>query len=84
MAFMRASRMPFPDKDSYWAPNFVYGVSMGTSSLVTGVARGVGGVVYEPYKGAKKTGVKGGIKGFFMGLGGLCYRPAKGGFDFVA
>lgn len=29
-AFMRASRLPFPPKDSYWASNVVLGVGMGT------------------------------------------------------
>ena len=52
-AFMRASRLPFPPMESYWASNVVYGVGCGTQSLFTGIARGVGGVLYEPYIGAK-------------------------------
>mmetsp|Transcript_12399 Transcript_12399/g.20831 ORF Transcript_12399/g.20831 Transcript_12399/m.20831 type:complete len:82 (+) Transcript_12399:1-246(+) len=29
-AFMRASRLPFPPKESYWASNIVFGFGMGT------------------------------------------------------
>ena len=52
-AFMRASRLPFPDS-GYWASNVVSGVGLGTQSLISGVARGIGGVVYEPYSGFSK------------------------------
>ena len=50
---MRASRLPFPHMESYWASNVVYGVGCGTQSLFRGIAHGVGGVLYEPYIGAK-------------------------------
>jgi len=83
-AFMRASRLPFPPRDSYWAGNVIYGAGRGTHSLVKGVLTGVGGVVYEPYKGARARGMRGGVIGVFKGLGGLIHRPLKGGFDFVA
>ena len=81
---MRASRLSFPPEQSYWASNVVYGVGCGTQSLVTGVATGLGGVFYEPYKGAKKHGFKGGFVGVGKGLGGLIGRPVKGVFDFLA
>ena len=83
-AFMRASRLPFPPKESYWASNVVFGVGTGTHSLLQGVFRGVGGIVYEPYLGAKTNGLRGGCWGVFKGLGGLVGRPIKGGFDFIA
>ena len=49
---MRASRLAFPPKQSYWAPNVIRGVGMGTSSLALGLAKGISGVFYEPYRGA--------------------------------
>lgn len=38
----------------------------------------------EPYKGAKKSGLKGGAIGIVKGVGGLVGRPIKGGFDLVS
>lgn len=83
-AFMRASRQPHPPKESYWASNVVFGVGSGTQSLISGVLRGVGGILYEPYLGAKANGLRGGFAGIFKGIGGLVGRPIKGGFDFIA
>ena len=57
---------------------------MGAQSLAYGLARGVGGVIYEPYIGAVQQGFKGGCLGVFKGLGGLVGRPIKGTFDFIA
>ena len=84
MAFMRASRQMYPPKDAYFANNIVKGVGMGTTSLLKGVATGIGGVVYEPYKGARERGFVGMSIGFVKGLGGLIGKPIKGGFDFIA
>ena len=81
---MKASRLPFPPPDSYWANNVVKGVGRGTSSILYGVARGLGGIVYDPYIGAKNNGFKGGSFGVVKGIGGLVGRPIKGCFDFVA
>lgn len=81
---MRASRLPHQPKQSYWASNVVFGVGSGTHSLITGVFRGVGGVLYEPYIGIKSNGLRGGFVGIFKGIGGLGWRPIKGGFDFIA
>jgi len=83
-AFMRASRLPYPAQESYWATNVVHGVGLGTSSLIYGVARGIGGVVYEPYIGAKTDGFYGGVRGMLWGVGGLIGRPIKGAVDFIA
>jgi len=52
--------------------------------MVWEVGRGISGVVYEPYKGAKKSGFKGGALGVGKGLVGLVGRPVKGGLTFVA
>jgi hypothetical protein len=83
-AFMRSSRLPYPPAQSYWASNVVYGVGIGSQSLVTGIAKGVGGVLYEPYIGARDHGFKGGCVGVAKGIGGLIARPIKGTFDFLA
>jgi len=48
------------------------------------LARGVSGILYEPYIGAVNQGFKGGCLGIFKGLGGLVGRPLKGTFDFIA
>lgn len=48
------------------------------------LVRGIGGIVYEPYIGAKKNGIKGGSIGMVKGIGGVVARPIKGCFDFVA
>ena len=76
--------MPHPPKKGYWASNPFSGVGTGTHSLLNGIARGVGGVLYEPYYGAKTNGFRGGCIGIFKGIGGLIGRPVKGGFDFIA
>ena len=52
--------------------------------MIYGVGHGLGGVLYEPYKGARKNGVRGGLVGVAKGLGGLVYRPLKGGFLMLA
>ena len=80
---MRASRLPNTDS-SYWATNVVSGVGLGTQSLISGVARGLHGVMYEPYAGLKKEGLYGGLTGMGRGLRYLIWRPIKGGFDFIA
>lgn len=48
------------------------------------MTKGITGVVYEPYKGMKKNGVKGGAIGVFKGVAGLVGRPIKGGYEFVS
>jgi len=52
--------------------------------MVWEVGRGISGVVYEPYKGAKKSGFKGGALGVGKGLVGLVGRPVKGVLTFGA
>ncbi len=84
MAFMHASRRPYPPQESYWASNIISGVGVGSSSLIKEIAKGVGGVVYEPYLEVNKYGIKGLPFGFVKGIGGLVGRPVKGVFDFVA
>ena len=84
MAFMHASRRQYPAQESYWANNIISGVGAGSSSLIKEIAKGVGGVVYEPYMEVKQNGIKGLPYGFVKGIGGLLGRPIKGTFDFIA
>lgn len=63
---------------SKWASNVVSGFGLGAGYAIYGLGHGIGGVIYEPYKGARKNGVKGGLVGVAKGLGGLVYRPLKG------
>ena len=81
---MRASRMQHAPKSSYWASNIIYGVGMGTKSLAEGICLGIGGVVYEPYKGTRDHGIRGLPVGVAKGIGGLVGKPVKGTFDFIA
>ena len=52
--------------------------------MIINISKGVGGIVYEPYKGGRKNGVKGVTIGFGKGLAGLIGKPLKGGFYLVA
>ena len=83
LAFLTASRQPYPPPESYWAPDVLRGVGWGAYSLVLNVAYGLGGVLYEPYKGAKEEGIVGFSYGVARGLGGLIYRPIRGSFDLI-
>ncbi len=81
---MRSSRLQHPQQDSYWASNIVYGVGIGTQSLVKGITYGIGGVVYQPIIGGNKNGFSGFSYGVVKGIGGLVAYPVKGTFDFIA
>jgi hypothetical protein len=49
---MKSSRLGFPPKESIWASNVLYGLGLGTKSLLSEIIFGVKGVVTEPIKGA--------------------------------
>jgi len=42
------------------------------------------GVVYQPYKNAKKEGLKGAIKGSLYGLSGLIFKPVTALLDITS
>lgn len=48
-----------------------------------GIGSGIGGIVYEPYKGAKERGVKGATIGVGKGIIGLVTKPVGGTFGLV-
>jgi hypothetical protein len=85
-AFRRASCLPYPKdgEKKKWASNFISGLGKGTSMALYNISLGVSGVVTEPYKGAKKSGFKGGTVGMGKGLIGLIGKPIKGVYYFMA
>ena len=48
-----------------------------------GIATGIAGVVYEPYKGARQKGAKGAAVGVGKGLIGLVAKPVAGTVGLV-
>ncbi len=63
--------------------NIISGVGYGSYALVKGIFDGVTGLVTEPYKGAKKKGVKGAAVGVGRGLMGLVAKPVGGTVGLV-
>lgn len=60
------------------AANWSDGVAKGAVSIAGGLVRGIGGVVMDPVRGARKSGVKGFLKGAGTGVLGLVTRPVSG------
>jgi hypothetical protein len=58
------------------------GVLRGVRALGMGLVHGLSGIFVDPYKGAKKEGVKGFLKGVGKGLIGVVAKPAAGALDF--
>ena len=63
--------------------NLLSGLAYGSWSFLKGIGSGIGGVVYEPYKGAKRNGVKGATIGVGKGIIGLVAKPVGGTFGLV-
>ena len=63
--------------------NIASGILMGTGKMLIGIAQGIGGLVYEPFKGAKENGLRGATKGFGKGILGLVCKPVAGTIDLV-
>lgn len=59
------------------------GLGYGGYALCKGIFTGVTGLVYEPYKGAKKQGAKGFAVGAGKGLIGLVTKPVGGAVGMV-
>lgn len=83
-AFVQAMKIPHPPPESYWANNVFSGIGKGAKSFAWGVARGIGGIVYDPINETVKRGVIGLPVGVAKGVGGLVGRPVKGCFDLFA
>lgn len=60
------------------------GVSMGASSLVTGIKEGVKGLFLDPVHGAQQHGAKGFVRGMGTGIVGAFAKPVSGALGFVS
>ena len=63
--------------------NIVSGIGYGGWAFCKGIVTGIGGLVYEPYKGAKKKGAKGFTVGIGKGMIGLVAKPVAGTVGLV-
>ena len=61
--------------------NVADGVIYGTKAIGQGILLGVSGLVTQPYKGAKREGAKGFVKGFAKGVIGVAVKPTVGVLD---
>jgi hypothetical protein len=57
---------------------FHSGIRAAGKELALGIYDGFTGIVVQPYKGAKKEGVKGALKGVGKGLGGVFFKTTAG------
>ncbi|KYQ89909.1 hypothetical protein DLAC_08474 [Tieghemostelium lacteum] len=60
------------------------GLFLGGKGLAMGFLEGLGGIVYQPVKGAMQEGVFGFLKGIGKGIAGITVKPVTGVFDFAA
>ena len=73
--------LTFSDKKEHKTKNpknIASGLGYGGIALAKGIFSGVTGIVTEPYKGAKKDGLKGSVKGLGRGLIGVVAKPTAG------
>lgn len=63
--------------------NIISGVGYGGYAFMKGIATGIAGIVYEPYKGARDKGAKGAAVGVGKGLIGLVTKPVAGTVGLV-
>ena len=61
-----------------------FNLRAGAKAVGMGFAQGISGVVYQPYIGAKKGGIKGFIKGVAKGVVGVPMKPISGILQGVA
>ena len=79
----RVFKIPINKSQRKMPSNFATGIFMGTGKMLIGIVKGIGGLIYEPYKGAKESGFKGATKGIGKGILGLIFKPMAGTIDFV-
>mmetsp|Transcript_15116 Transcript_15116/g.19116 ORF Transcript_15116/g.19116 Transcript_15116/m.19116 type:complete len:268 (+) Transcript_15116:374-1177(+) len=82
-AYMTGSSVSESSKQHKNPKNIVSGIGYGGYAFVKGIASGIGGIFYEPYKGAKKKGAKGAAVGVGKGLIGLVAKPVAGTVGLV-
>jgi hypothetical protein len=79
----RVFKVPVKENKRFIPGNVASGLLMGTGKMLIGVVKGIGGLVYEPIKGAKESGFKGATKGIGKGILGLVCKPVAGTIEFV-
>jgi hypothetical protein len=79
----RVFKIPVNENRRKQPGNFASGIFMGTGKMLIGIVKGIGGLIYEPIKGAKTGGFKGATKGFGKGILGLVCKPVAGTIEFV-
>ena len=60
------------------------GAMEGSKALVGGIASGIGGLFYQPFKGARNGGVGGFFKGIGKGVVGVVTKPVAGTLEAVS
>ena len=81
--YMTGSQVSESSKHHKNPKNIVSGLGYGGYAFVKGIASGIGGLVYQPYKGAKEKGAKGAAVGVGKGLIGLVAKPVAGTVGLV-
>ena len=76
-------KSPVKESKRFVPGNVASGLLVGTGKMLIGFAKGIGGLVYEPIKGAKESGFKGATKGIGKGILGLVCKSVAGAIDFV-
>lgn len=79
----RVFKIPVKETKRFVPGNVASGLLMGTGKLLIGIAKGIGGLVYEPIKGAKENGFRGATKGLGKGILGLVCKPVAGTLELV-
>ena len=79
----RIFKLPIQESKRFVPGNVASGILMGTGKMLIGIAKGIGGLVYEPIKGAKESGFKGATKGLGKGILGLVCKPVAGTLELV-
>jgi vacuolar protein sorting-associated protein 13A/C len=63
--------------------NALFGLGYGLKEFGEGLVKGIGGIVYQPIKGAQEDGAAGFFKGIGQGLIGVVVKPTVGALDMV-
>merc|ERR1719265_2467978 len=64
--------------------NFVEGAGFGCKTAINSLGSGIKGIVFRPYKEAKRGGIKGFAYGLYSGSSGVILKPFSGGLDLIA
>jgi len=79
----RIFKSEVPKRKKVTPRNLASGIFYGTGNMIRGIFKGISGVITEPIKGLKKSGIKGATLGFSKGILGLVCSPVAGTIKFV-